>query len=373
MLSEVEQVKSIVARYFPIYDIRVNNDALTIFITPDLTVLEQKFEEMRIEMNGKMYIPFLSNKGGEYTLTVVKKGDKRTRGLWINAVFLAITCVTTVLAGAVLWAGYEGSSDWITAENLLWGGLTFALPLMAILGIHELSHYYMAKRHNVSASLPFFIPSIPPLGTMGAFISLRDPMPNRKALIDIGIAGPIGGLIVTIPVAIIGLVLTANGTPTSGMISDEGATQVFYQLLYAALMLFVPVPENVSMHPVAFAAWVGFLVTAINLLPAGQLDGGHVARGFFGENAKYISYITMVALFIMGFLYYTGWIIFGLLVFLLGMKHPQPLNDISGIDLKRKVLGCAAIGILLITFVPIPIATVLPDYSYDVDLLGTND
>jgi Zn-dependent protease len=373
MLSEVEQVKSIVARYFPIYDIRVNYDALTIFITPDLGVLESKFEEMRIEMNGKMYIPFLSNKGGEYTLTVVKKGDKRTRGLWINAVFLAITCVTTVLAGAALWAGYEGTSEWITAENLLWGGLTFALPLMAILGIHELSHYYMAKRHNVSASLPFFIPSIPPLGTMGAFISLRDPMPNRKALIDIGIAGPIGGLIVTIPIAIIGLVLTANGTPTSGMISDDGATQVFYQLFYAALMLFVPVPENVSMHPVAFAAWVGFLVTAINLLPAGQLDGGHVARGFLGENAKYLSYITMAVLFTLGFLYYTGWLIFGLLVFLLGMKHPQPLNDISRIDVKRKVLGCAAIGLLLITFVPIPIATVLPDYSYDVDLLGTND
>ncbi|MFA5313347.1 MAG: site-2 protease family protein [Methanomassiliicoccales archaeon] len=373
MLSEVEQVKSIVAHYFPIYDVRVNLNALTFFITPDPGALESKFEEMRIEMNGKMYIPFLANKGGEHTVTVMKRDERRTRGLWVNVVFLAITCITTVLAGAALWSGYEGNSDWITAENLLWGGLTFALPLMAILGIHELSHYYMAKRHSVSASLPFFIPSIPPLGTMGAFISLRDPMPNRKALIDIGIAGPIGGLIVTIPIAILGLILTANGTPTSGMISESGATQVFYQLSYAALMLFIPVPDNVMMHPVAFAAWVGFLVTAINLLPAGQLDGGHVARGFLGENAKYLSYITMVVLFTLGLLYYTGWLLFGLLVFLLGLKHPQPLNDVSGIDLKRKVLGCAAIGLLVVTFVPIPIATVMPDYSYDVDLLGTND
>lgn len=373
MLSEVEQVKSIVARHFPIYDVRVNFNALTIFISPDLSMLETNFEKMRVEMNEKKYIPFLTHKGGEYTLTIVRKEDRRTRSMWLNGALLVITCITTVLAGAALWAGYEGSSDWITAENLLWGGLTFALPLMTILGVHELSHFYMAKRHNVAASLPFFIPSIPPLGTMGAFISLRDPIPNRKALIDIGIAGPIGGLLVTIPIAILGLVLTANGTPTNGAIPEEGAVEVFYQLFYSALMLFVPVPENVSLHPVAFAAWVGFLVTAINLLPAGQLDGGHVARGFLGENAKYLSYATMAGLFLIGLTLYSGWLIFGLLVFILGLKHPQPLNDISKIDVKRKVLGAAAIGLLLITFVPVPIANVMPDYSYDIELLGTNE
>ncbi|QLH74508.1 MAG: site-2 protease family protein [Methanomassiliicoccales archaeon] len=373
MLSEVEQVKSIVARHFPIYDVRVNYNALTIFISPDLTTLEDSFEKMRLEMSEKNYIPFLSHKGGEYSLTVVKKEQRRTRSLWVNAALLFITCVTTVLAGAALWAGYEGKDEWITAENLLWGALTFALPLMAILGVHELSHYYMAKRHKVAASLPFFIPSIPPLGTMGAFISMRDPIPNRKALIDIGIAGPVGGLLVTIPIALIGLYLTANGTPTDGSIPEEGALQVFYQLFYWGLMLFIPVPENVSMHPVGFAAWVGFLVTAINLLPAGQLDGGHVARGFLGEKAKYLSYATMAMLFILGVFLYSGWLIFGILVFFLGLKHPQPLNDISKIDTKRKFLGVVAILLLLVTFVPVPVANVFPSYEFGVELQGTND
>jgi len=373
MLSEVEQVKSIVARYFPIYDVRVNYSALTIFISPDKTTLESNFDKMRIEMNEKQYIPFLQNKGGEYTLTIVKKDSRRTKGIWINISLLAVTILTTILAGAALWAGYKGYDDWITGENLLWGGMTFALPLMVILGVHELSHYFMAKKHNVAASLPFFIPSIPPLGTMGAFISMRDPIPNRKALIDIGIAGPIGGLIVTVPIAILGLVLTADGTAVSGEVTDGGSMQVFFQLFYSFLMLFVPLPDNVNMHPVMFAAWVGFFVTAINLLPAGQLDGGHVARGFLGDNAKYLSYITVVLLFFLGFFYYSGWLLFALLVFLLGLKHPQPLDDISGIDTKRKMLGALAILILLVTFVPIPISTVAPDYSFDTHVDGSNE
>lgn len=370
MLSEVEQVKSMVARYFPIYDVKVSYQAVTLFVSPVEQELEVKFDQMRIEMNQKMYIPFLQKKGGEYTITVVRKEDRRTRSLYLNVVLLFITGITTVIAGAALWGSYVGDDNLFSGSNLLWGALYFAVPLMTILGVHELSHYLMARRHKVAASLPFFIPSIPPLGTLGAFISLRDPIPNRKALVDIGIAGPIGGLLVTLPIAVIGLWLTAQGTPGTGYVDQAGGLAIIVQPLYELMMLFVPLPDNVQLHPVAFAAWVGFLVTAINLLPAGQLDGGHVARGFLGENARYLSYATMAILLFIGFFLYTGWLLFGAIVILLGMSHPQPLDDISKLDLKRKLLGAGAIVMLLVCFSPVPMVTVPADFEYSVDVQG---
>ena len=369
MLSEVEQVKSIVARYFPIYDVKVNYQAVTLFVSPVETELEDKFDKLRIEMNGQKYIPFLTHKGGEYTITVVRKDDRATRGLAFNVVLLIITITTTIIAGAVLWGSYVGDSDVFSANNLLWGGVFFALPLMTILGVHELSHYYMARRHNVAASLPFFIPSIPPLGTMGAFISLRDPMPNRKALVDIGIAGPIGGLLVTIPIAIAGFWLTSMGQPVTS-IPQSGFIGMGAPLLYELIQLFMPMPSNVYVHPMAFAAWVGFLVTAINLLPAGQLDGGHVARGLLGDNSRYLSYAVMFILIFLGLFFYSGWLLFGLIILLLGMRHPQPLNDVSKLDRKRKVIGVCGILILALTFSPVPLYNQDADFSYHIDVMG---
>ncbi|MBP7087184.1 MAG: site-2 protease family protein, partial [Methanomassiliicoccales archaeon] len=272
----------------------------------------------------------------------------------------------------VLWASYGGNNDFSRPENYLWGALFFAVPLMTILGTHELSHYLAAKKCGVAASLPFFIPSIPPLGTFGAFISMRDPIPDRRSLVIIGSAGPIGGLLVTIPVSFLGLWLTSMGDPSSGMVGDAGAVAISIQPLYALLSLLVPLPENVTLHPTAFAAWVGFLVTAINLLPAGQLDGGHVARGLLGDKAKYLSYATVGLLLVLG-LYYTGWLIFAMLILFLGLRHPAPLNDVSKLSNKTKVLGVVTMAILLITFSPIPLVEIAPDHSFNVELPGGNE
>ena len=367
---EIEAVKAIVAKYFPIYDVKVGYQSLTMFISPDPSQMDDRFEQMRLEMNGKGYIPMLNLKGGEYTITVLKREKRKRLGIWVNVILLAITSVTTVVAGALFYGAYVGSDNLWTVDNFLWGALTFALPLMLILGVHELSHYVAAKRHKVAASLPFFIPSIPPLGTLGALISLRDPIPDRKALIDIGIAGPIGGLIVTIPVTIIGLYLTAQGDPASGMVGDSGSLAITIQPLLMIFTMFMPIPENVPIHPTAFAAWVGFLVTAINLLPAGQLDGGHVARGFLGDKAKYLSYATVAVLFFLGIFYYQGWLLFALIVLFMGLRHPQPLNDISKLDTKRKMLGGFAIALLLVTFVAEPMVQVSPDYSFSMNVDG---
>jgi hypothetical protein len=206
--AEVELVRSLVAKQFPIYDVKVNVHAVTLYISVDKATLDEKFEALRQEMNEKMFIPFLTYSGGEYTITVYRKQMNKVRGHALNIILLFITFGTTIFAGATLVASYENSSVLLTTDTIVWGTILFAIPLMLILGVHELSHYFASRRHHVAASLPFFIPSFPPIGTFGAFISLRDPIPNRRALIDIGIAGPIGGILVAIPVTLIGLYLT---------------------------------------------------------------------------------------------------------------------------------------------------------------------
>ncbi|KAF5061501.1 Peptidase family M50 [anaerobic digester metagenome] len=370
--AEVESVKAAISKYFPVYDVRVSYDSLTFFITPEQSSLQGKFDQLRNEFKERMLVPVLRYHGGEYTINVVRRPELRTRGLWLNSILLIVTLITTIIAGAVLWASYGGNNDLSRPENYLWGALFFAVPLMTILGTHELSHYLAAKKCGVAASLPFFIPSIPPLGTFGAFISMRDPIPDRRSLVIIGSAGPIGGLLVTIPVSFLGLWLTSMGDPSSGMVGDAGAVAISIQPLYALLSLLVPLPENVTLHPTAFAAWVGFLVTAINLLPAGQLDGGHVARGLLGDKAKYLSYATVGLLLVLG-LYYTGWLIFAMLILFLGLRHPAPLNDVSKLSNKTKVLGVVTMAILLITFSPIPLVEIAPDHSFNVELPGGNE
>jgi hypothetical protein len=370
--AEIELLKAMVGKYFPIYDVKVSAQSVQLFISPDAASIEAKFDSLRKEMNEKKFIPFLSHGGGEYTITVVRRGDRNRTGVWANAIMLGITFITTVIAGAVLWAAYIGTSSWLTLEVLANGALFFAIPLMTILGVHELAHYITAKRHGVAASLPFFIPSIPPLGTFGAFISIRDPIPNRKALVDIGISGPIAGLVVAIPVFLLGMMLTQQSPHyiTGGTGGLEGTMA---SLLSYFLSQFFPISGNVIVHPLAFAGWVGLFVTAINLLPAGQLDGGHVARGLLGDNSRYLSYVTVAALFMMGIFVYSGWLLFAVLIFFLGLRHPAPLDDLSKLGGKRTVLGAFGIALLMVTFVPIPIYMEPTDHSFTMQIDGVQN
>jgi hypothetical protein len=196
-------------------------------------------------------------------------------------------------------------------------------------------------------------------------------MPDRKALVDVGVAGPIGGLLVTIPVAIAGLFLTSQGGVPQGSVGDVGGIGFVLQPLFELLTYIIPIPQGVVIHPMAIAAWVGMLVTAINLLPAGQLDGGHIARGLLGDKSRYLSYATIAGLFAMS-LFYAGWIFFALIILFLGLRHPAPLNDISKLDVKRKAVGLLALGMLLVTFTPIPVVEIAPNYSYEINVIGSN-
>jgi hypothetical protein len=373
--KEIEFVKSLVARHFPVYDVRVSYDVVEFFCRIDDTTLEENFERLREDMAGHGFIPMIMYDKGEHIVTVAKKPTVKYRSVSVNLAMLVVTFLTMLLAGVLDWSGYAGvdSGAIFTVENLLMGMITFTLPLMAILGVHELAHFLVARRRGVAASLPFFIPSIPPLGTFGAFISLRDPIPNKKTLLEIGVAGPLAGLLVALPLGIIGLILTnseAKLVPTN--VGSEGIMGISFPLIYQALELFIPLRGDFLLHPTAFAAWVGFLVTALNLLPAGQLDGGHVARALFGAKAKYFSWVTVAILVGIGMFYY-GWLIFALLILFLGARHPPPLNDISPLDLKRKCLGVLTFAVLIIAFVPIPMTAVTADYSFELQPIGTNN
>jgi membrane-associated protease RseP (regulator of RpoE activity) len=365
--DEIEHVKGIVGKYFPIYNVQVHFDTISLFCNIDPDSLEEQFEELRLEMKGMAYIPILTYEKGEHVLHVVRQPKMRFKGVWINVILLIATIFTTILAGSVLWGGIFDTGGMFEPVNLLNGAIYFALPLMLILGVHELAHYYAAKRHGIAASLPFFIPIPPPfiLGTMGAFISIREPIPNKKALLDIGIAGPIAGFVIALPITIVGLLMSTSITPVEVAPIVEGDTILIgSSLLFQSFISILPVPDSLVLHPLAFAGWVGLFVTALNLLPAGQLDGGHIARALLGKKARFASYGAFILMIVLG-LIYTGWLLFALLIMFLGMRHPPPLNDVTKLDNRRKAVGVFAAVMLVLCFVRVPLSQELPYYNFE--------
>ncbi len=241
-------------------------------------------------------------------------------------------------------------------STYLTGGAGYSAAIIAILLSHEMGHYLMCRRYGVPATLPFFIPFpfANPFGTMGAVIQMKGIIPNRKALFDIGAAGPLAGLVVTFPIIVLGLhlstVIIPDKHPEAGLILGES-------LLFKGLSYLVkgPLAENqdILLHPVAYAGWAGLFVTAMNLLPIGQLDGGHVMYSLFGQRSRYVTYIFLGALGVMA-IKYPGWaLLFALLVFL-GRRHPAPWDDFTPIDAKRRILGYFIFIIFILSFTPEP-------------------
>jgi membrane-associated protease RseP (regulator of RpoE activity) len=361
---DIELLKNEVGKHFPFYDVKYNLDTAAFFCRIDKETLEEKFESLRKSLKEKGLIPMLRYEKGENIIYVMKKKTRKERPVWVNYFLLIATIITTILTGSILvtenfdiWS-MPNPMDVIKIENLFNGALLFALPLMSILIVHEMGHYYISKKHGISTSLPFFLP-IPPIlpsfniGTFGALISSRDPMPDKKALFDVGIAGPLAGFMVAIPVTAIGIA-TAEIVPMAGIEAIPSGETIFGSSflidIFAAIILDIPEGFVIDMNPILFAGWVGLLITSLNLLPAGQLDGGHIFRAVLGNKQKYAGW---VAIFIM---ILTGWWFFAfVIIFLMGMMHPPPLNDDTQLDLKRKMLFLVAIAILLLCYIPFPI------------------
>lgn len=329
-----------------------------------------------------------------------------------NIVMFILTVLSVMLVGAQpsgpipndLWG-----QMWALAKSIL-SGWPFALSLMSILLAHEFGHYLISRYHKTPATLPFFIPfPFSPFGTLGAFIQMQSIPKNKRILFDIGVAGPLAGMIVAIPILIFGLSLSHldtvsdtirsqnafEGEPTCGWFApvyphDEGYTcknddfiegnsLLYLGVKYFMFGKFLPSPENfqgqlpflywlryfftgtpapiggidVMIHPVAFAGWAGLLVTALNLIPAGTLDGGHITYSLFGEKVRKIYPYVIGLLVIMSFIAST-WLIWAVLLLWLGRVHAEPLDQITELDSRRRILGWFTILIFILVFAPVP-------------------
>ena len=267
-----------------------------------------------------------------------------------HIILFVLTFLSTLLAGALL-----KGIDPIQEPIRIWEGLPFSLTLMIILLSHELSHYFAARVHRTEATLPYFIPAPPPfiIGTFGAFIKMKSPIATRKALIDIGASGPIVGFIFSVVASIVGLALSdVMAAPEAGIIGLGDS--LLFSFLARATLGVTPEGHEILLHPIAFAGWIGLFVTTLNLIPIGQLDGGHIAYALFGRLHRNISVVLVAALGVMGIIYWGGWMIWAVLMFILGLGHPPVLYWETPLDPRRKSMGWLALFIFVITFIPMP-------------------
>jgi membrane-associated protease RseP (regulator of RpoE activity) len=297
-----------------------------------------------------------------------------------NIILFVLTVLSVMLSGAQPEGAIPNDflGQLIVLGKSIFTGWPFALSLLGILLAHELGHYFMSLYHKTPASLPYFIPfPLSPLGTMGAAIIMRGIPKNKRVLFDIGVAGPIAGLVVAIPVLFFGLSLSTLGTidpNPNGFI--EGNSLIYLLAKYLTFGQLLPAPVepqgilywlqyfftgkpipfgglDVFIHPVAFAGWAGILVTALNLIPAGTLDGGHVIYSLFGDKARKAFPVIIAILIILGF-FWDGWWLWAVLLFWLGRVHAQPLDQITTLDPARKLLAYAVIFIFILVFTPVP-------------------
>lgn len=306
----------------------------------------------------------LRRERGQHVVIAIEglTGGRRTGNPLINVVLLLLTIVTTLAAGAGLSdnnivAALSSGSVWQIGLTML-SGAPFAITLLAILGIHELGHYVAARVHGVAATLPYFIPMpIGGLGTLGAFISLRSPLKNRRVLFDIGLAGPIAGFLVAVPLLLVGLWMSPSVPAfTPGLTLRNAGSSL---LVDAMVDLFRPIAAGytLDMHPIFFAAWLGLLITGINLLPVGQLDGGHVAYALFGRRAHTLALFIFVLLLLAGAFLAFNWYIWAFFVLVGGLRHPPPLNDVSPLDPVRRAIGWATVLLFVFVIVLAPFSS----------------
>jgi membrane-associated protease RseP (regulator of RpoE activity) len=292
--------------------------------------------------------------------------DTISTGRWaLHWLLLGLTLCTTTLVGVVLTRSFQTNRPLELDEylnvfttlqakpSLLFDGLAFSLTLMTILLAHELGHYFACRYYGIDASLPYFLPFPSPIGTLGAFIRIRSPIYTRQALFDVGFAGPLAGFAVLVPALVIGISQSKviHGIAERGdlIFGIPAIQRIFEWIIFPGVR-----SADILLHPIARAAWVGILATALNLLPIGQLDGGHILYAFTGRKHKLLSRIFVVALVPLGIFYSHSWLVWAALLFFFGLRHPV-IYDITKLDKNRVALGLAALAIFLLTFTLSPL------------------
>lgn len=273
------------------------------------------------------------------------------RGAVVPAALFALTLLSTLFAGA-LQRGFPPDAI-LARPSLLAAGLPYSLTLLLILGAHEMGHYVAARRWGMAASLPWFLPAPSLLGTFGAIIRMRGRIRNRNALMDVAVSGPLAGVAVAAPAVAVGLALSAR-VPEGG----AGGVRLGTPLLFdgVAWLVHGPIPpgQDILLHPVAFAGWCGLLVTSLNLMPAGQLDGGHIAYALLGRRGARASIVVGLVLLGMGY-WWPGWIFWGALKLLWGGRHPPLAEEGAPLARARRFWGLGCMMLLALTFTLAPI------------------
>ncbi len=314
--------------------------------------------------------------------------NPRPSNPWVNLILFILTVFSVLFAGALFTYSGPEPEDFLgllrTLLQNLKVGLPFAVSLLAILLAHEFGHYLAGRYHKTHVTLPYFIPfPLSPFGTMGAFIQLKEPPKNKRVLLDIGLAGPIAGLVVAVPILLLGLSLSSvepiHLAPGQGF-QIEGNSIIYLFSKFLIFRQWLPTPSSfdglppllywvryfftgqpvplggidVMIHPIAWAGWAGLLVTALNLIPAGQLDGGHLLYSLFGKRAQLLWPIILGALVLLGFAW-SGWWLWAFLILVLGRLYADPLDQITQLDRSRVAMAILGLVIFILVFTPVPL------------------
>lgn len=294
---------------------------------------------------------------------------QRKRPFALALALFILTLISTLAVGYEFCASYAQNRapfaglpnpfapTWqaLTHPRLLLVGMPFSFTLIGILLAHELGHYFACRYYKIDSSYPYFLPAPSLIGTFGAFIRIRSPIFSRKALFDVGFSGPLVGFVLAVPILAFGVYIS-KVVPNA----QAGAPVTFGSPLLMKLFLEIFHPgvsaQNILLSPIALAAWVGLFATALNLLPIGQLDGGHIVFSLSSERHRRISQIAGVALLIMAIFFWRGWIVFAVLTFFLGFRHPMLLDSWTPLDNRRRAWAYVALVIFLLCFTPMPLS-----------------
>jgi len=338
----LQEFEELVARGFHV--LRVHERMPPIFEVAPVYSHTDSFRAVLLAFERTPYYPvYRRTKDGRYVVSFIPKREHAGGASAMHLLLLLLTMGSVTAAGYLWWAG----------GNLALS-LVFAGALLTILGGHELGHYAVARARRMNASLPMFIPVPPnifPFGTMGAVITMRSPVPDRSSLVALGIAGPLAGFLLAIPVAAYGLSHSSPVEPQSA----EGIA--FAMPLAMQLLAELLIPEaggGIAPHPLAMAGWIGLFVTSINLIPLGQLDGGHIVRAIAPRRYRSV-YFGVFALLVASAVLWPGWLVWAVLAYVLTkLKHPGPLDDVSPLSRRAKVLAAVAALVMILSFMPVP-------------------
>ncbi len=288
--------------------------------------------------------------------------------VWLHVLLFVLTIATTTLVGADHYAAFLLDFSVrrlpMSYSALIVRGLWYSVTILAILGCHELGHYVACRYYDVDASLPFFLPvPISITGTLGAFIRIREPIPQKKMLFDIGIAGPLAGFAVAVPALFIGVWMSHLVAVPPDFAGFELGEPLLFKIVERLIWGAVQDPYSLNLHPIAFAAWFGLLATALNLFPIGQLDGGHISYAVLGPRSTYVTIasigiaITLAARFSSSWIVWTGLMVLMLIMF--GPRHPRVFDEDVPLDRTRRLLAVVALVIFVLCFTPAPISELI--------------